>query len=93
MTSFLFQIACPSHALLDNVDRKLFMKLHVSQSLLLQPFKFVNQVTPGSPGDLAGFHPGDVVTEFDGKPVVSIKEVFKHIPHACFPTFFSFYLE
>lgn len=35
----------------------------------------VPMVTPGSPGDLAGFHPGDVVTEFDGKPVVSIKEV------------------
>lgn len=34
-----------------------------------------SQVTPGSPADRAGFHPSDVVVEFDGKPVGSIKEV------------------
>lgn len=33
-------------------------------------------MTPGSPADRAGFRPGDVVIEFDGKPVESIKEVF-----------------
>ena len=33
-------------------------------------------MTPGSPADRAGFCPGDVVIEFDGKPVESIKEVF-----------------
>lgn len=33
------------------------------------------QVTPGSPAERAGFAPGDVVTEFDGKPVETIKEV------------------
>lgn len=33
------------------------------------------QVTPDSPADHAGFHPGDVVIEFDGKAVGSIKEV------------------
>ncbi|XP_078435095.1 putative protease Do-like 14 isoform X2 [Wolffia australiana] len=32
-------------------------------------------VTPGSPGEKAGFWPGDVVVEFDGKPVGSIKEI------------------
>ncbi|CAA6660261.1 unnamed protein product [Spirodela intermedia] len=32
-------------------------------------------VTPGSPGEHAGFRPGDVVIEFDGKPVGSIKEI------------------
>jgi S1-C subfamily serine protease len=34
-----------------------------------------NQVTPGCPAERAGFAPGDVVTEFDGKPVESVKEV------------------
>ena len=33
-------------------------------------------MTPGSPADRAGFCPGDVVIEFGGKPVESIKEVF-----------------
>ena len=33
-------------------------------------------MTPGSPVDRAGFLPGDVVIEFDGKPIESIKEVF-----------------
>ncbi|KAF8401503.1 hypothetical protein HHK36_012443 [Tetracentron sinense] len=37
----------------------------------------VPMVTPGSPADLAGFHPGDVVIEFDGKPVGSIKEIIE----------------
>jgi HtrA serine peptidase 2 len=37
----------------------------------------VNQVTPGSPAEHAGFRPGDVVVEFDGKLVESIKEVTK----------------
>ncbi|GFP87729.1 putative protease Do-like 14, partial [Phtheirospermum japonicum] len=32
-------------------------------------------VSPGSPADRAGFRPGDVVVEFEGKPVGSIKEV------------------
>lgn len=36
---------------------------------------FIYQVTPGSPADRAGFRPGDVVIEFDGRPVGSIKEV------------------
>ncbi|OMO86707.1 hypothetical protein CCACVL1_09513 [Corchorus capsularis] len=35
----------------------------------------VPMVTPGSPADHAGFRPGDVVVEFDGKPVESIKEI------------------
>lgn len=38
-------------------------------------FQIVEQVTPGSPADRAGFRPGDVVVKFDGKPVESIKEV------------------
>ncbi|KAF7137650.1 hypothetical protein RHSIM_Rhsim07G0186700 [Rhododendron simsii] len=37
----------------------------------------INGVTPGSPADRAGFHPGDVVVEFDGRPVGSIKEVIE----------------
>ncbi|GKV40360.1 hypothetical protein SLEP1_g48015 [Rubroshorea leprosula] len=32
----------------------------------------VAMVTPGSPADRAGFHPGDVVIEFDGKPIIEI---------------------
>ncbi|XP_062084792.1 putative protease Do-like 14 [Humulus lupulus] len=32
-------------------------------------------ITPGSPADLAGFHPGDIVIEFDGKSVENVKEV------------------
>ncbi|XAR52620.1 Peptidase Do [Bertholletia excelsa] len=35
----------------------------------------VLMVSPGSPADLAGFHPGDVVTEFHGKPIGSIAEI------------------
>ncbi|KAL6660792.1 hypothetical protein ACP70R_001827 [Stipagrostis hirtigluma subsp. patula] len=35
----------------------------------------VPMVTPGSPAERAGFRPGDVVVEFDGKPVESIKEI------------------
>ncbi|ONK55496.1 uncharacterized protein A4U43_UnF2450 [Asparagus officinalis] len=35
----------------------------------------VPMVTPGSPADRAGFRPGDVVIEFDGKPVGSVKEI------------------
>ncbi|XP_054802381.1 putative protease Do-like 14 [Prosopis cineraria] len=35
----------------------------------------VPMVTPGSPGDRAGFRPGDVVIQFDGKPVERIMEV------------------
>lgn len=37
----------------------------------------VPMVTPGSPADRAGFHPGDVVVEFNGRPVGSIKEVIE----------------
>ena len=33
------------------------------------------QVTPGSPADRAGFRPGDIVIEFDGKPIGGVKEV------------------
>ncbi|RAL52607.1 hypothetical protein DM860_007375 [Cuscuta australis] len=37
----------------------------------------VPMVTPGSPADVAGFHPGDVVIEFDGKSVGTIKEIIE----------------
>ncbi|KAK7284368.1 hypothetical protein RJT34_19113 [Clitoria ternatea] len=37
----------------------------------------VPMVTPGSPADRAGFRPGDVVIEFDGKPVQSLTEVIE----------------
>lgn len=39
----------------------------------------VPMVTPGSPADTAGFRPGDVVIEFDGKPVETIKEIVEII--------------
>lgn len=35
----------------------------------------VPMVSPGSPADRAGFRPGDVVVEFEGRPVGSIKEI------------------
>ncbi|PUZ44147.1 hypothetical protein GQ55_8G067100 [Panicum hallii var. hallii] len=35
----------------------------------------VPMVTPGSPAEQAGFRPGDVVVEFGGRPVESIKEI------------------
>ncbi|XP_038717483.1 putative protease Do-like 14 [Tripterygium wilfordii] len=35
----------------------------------------VPMVAPDSPADRAGFHLGDVVIEFDGKPIKSIKEI------------------
>ncbi|KAM0845060.1 hypothetical protein ACQ4PT_056643 [Festuca glaucescens] len=35
----------------------------------------VPMVTPGCPAERAGFAPGDVVVEFDGKPVESIKDI------------------
>ncbi|KAI5326417.1 hypothetical protein L3X38_035491 [Prunus dulcis] len=37
----------------------------------------VPMVTPGSPAERAGFRPGDVVIEFDGKAVESIKEIIE----------------
>ncbi|TKY61512.1 putative protease Do 14 [Spatholobus suberectus] len=37
----------------------------------------VPMVTPRSPGERAGFCPGDVVIEFDGKPVEKLKEVIE----------------
>lgn len=37
----------------------------------------VPTVTPGSPADRAGFQPGDVVIEFDGKPVGRITEIIE----------------
>jgi membrane-associated protease RseP (regulator of RpoE activity) len=45
--------------------------------LSLLTLRIINQVTPGSPAEQAGFRPGDVVVEFGGKPVESIKEVTK----------------
>ncbi|PON39499.1 Peptidase S1C [Parasponia andersonii] len=39
----------------------------------------VVMVTPGSPADRAGFHPGDVVIEFDGKSVGSIEELIEQM--------------
>ncbi|CAL1407413.1 unnamed protein product [Linum trigynum] len=36
---------------------------------------FVPMVTPGSPAHRAGFQPGDVLIQFDGRPVGSVKEV------------------
>ncbi|KAH9620961.1 hypothetical protein KSS87_017932 [Heliosperma pusillum] len=41
----------------------------------LSLFHVLASVTPGSPADRAGFRPGDVVVEFDGKLVGSIKEI------------------
>ncbi|TQD93729.1 hypothetical protein C1H46_020628 [Malus baccata] len=38
----------------------------------------VPMVTPGSPAERAGFSPGDVVIEFDGYAVESIKEVLPY---------------
>ncbi|KAL0387447.1 UNVERIFIED_CONTAM: putative protease Do-like 14 [Sesamum radiatum] len=35
----------------------------------------IPMVSPGSPADRAGFRPGDVVVEFGGRPIGSIKEV------------------
>ncbi|KAM0992043.1 hypothetical protein ACFX13_010515 [Malus domestica] len=37
----------------------------------------VPMVTPGSPAERAGFSPGDVVIEFDGNAVESIKEIIE----------------
>ncbi|KAM7469673.1 hypothetical protein LguiA_007856 [Lonicera macranthoides] len=37
----------------------------------------VPMVTPGSPAERAGFNPGDVVVEFEGRPVGSIKEIIE----------------
>ncbi|KAF6135982.1 hypothetical protein GIB67_006874 [Kingdonia uniflora] len=39
----------------------------------------VTGVTPGSPADRAGFSPGDVVIEFEGKTVGSIKEIIEEM--------------
>ncbi|KAK7337769.1 hypothetical protein VNO77_18356 [Canavalia gladiata] len=62
--------------------------LHVAGSILEQ-WLFVDlgskelgvdvekKVTRGSPGDRAGFCPGDVVIEFDGKPIESMDEVIE----------------
>ncbi|XP_050381282.1 putative protease Do-like 14 [Argentina anserina] len=36
---------------------------------------FVPMVTPGSPGERAGFRPGDIVSEFDGKTVETVHEI------------------
>ncbi|KAG0499857.1 hypothetical protein HPP92_004548 [Vanilla planifolia] len=37
----------------------------------------IPMVTPGSPAERAGFQPGDIVIEFDGKPVGGIKEIIE----------------
>jgi HtrA serine peptidase 2 len=49
-----------------------------------------NQVTSGCPAERAGFAPGDVVVEFDGKPVESIKEVIRPTSVFCWVGFFKF---
>jgi serine protease Do len=35
----------------------------------------IAEVTPGSPGERAGLKPGDIVTEFDGKPVADSRHL------------------
>lgn len=45
-------------------------------------YRNFDQVTPGSPADLAGISPGDVVIEFRGRPVGSIAEVFTFYAHS-----------
>jgi serine protease Do len=35
----------------------------------------VNKIVPGSPADKAGFKPGDVITQFDGKPIKNADEL------------------
>lgn len=42
---------------------------------VLRAVYYIEKVTPGSPAERAGFQPGDVVVEFDGKSVERIKEV------------------
>ncbi|XP_010524872.1 PREDICTED: putative protease Do-like 14 [Tarenaya hassleriana] len=37
----------------------------------------ISMASPGSPADRAGFRPGDVVVQFDGKPVETIKEIIE----------------
>ncbi|XP_052193550.1 putative protease Do-like 14 isoform X2 [Diospyros lotus] len=37
----------------------------------------VSMIFPGSPADRAGFRPGDVVVQFEGRPVGSIKEIIE----------------
>lgn len=37
----------------------------------------IPMVSPGSPADHAGFRPGDVLVEFGGEPIESIKEVIE----------------
>lgn len=53
---------------------------------------FEKKVTPGSPADRAGFRPGDVVIEFEGKPVGTIKEVTDIVPSCASIHLFMFCL-
>jgi regulator of sigma E protease len=39
----------------------------------LPPFVLVNSVLPGSPAELAGFKPADVIERMDGKPVADVE--------------------
>ena len=44
-------------------------------NLLQQNGALIAEVTPGSPGERAGLKPGDIVTEFDGKPVADSRHL------------------
>ncbi|GER55211.1 serine protease htra2 [Striga asiatica] len=60
-----------NHMIIDHLKEKNVSFPDVSKGVLIPV------VSPGSPADRAGFHPGDVLVEFGGKPVGSIKEVIE----------------